>query len=169
MGTPMTLIRPKYLAEVGGFDEDMPFLEDWECWLRLARRYKFACLPEQLCRVHEGGTREHVNIQDGSKKLKTFEILISKNEDGLLQNKYAYWLRLHDLMFACVKCGEYRRFFTLWVKSVTLQPLRVLGNTLILMIALTVNLLTSRLRKQNYALFVKLKEVKRKLKGVFTH
>ena len=165
----MTLIRPKYLAEVGGFNENMPLIEDWECWLRLARKYKFACSPEALCKVYEGGNREHVNSKGSRKSLKAYDILVSKNMDDLLQDKYAYWLRLQSLMNYCSKCGEYRKFFTLWVNSVALQPLRVLSNTRTLITALTVNLLKSQLMNRNEALFLKLKEVKRKLKGVFTH
>lgn len=29
----------KYLKEIGGFDEEMPALQDWETWLRLSKRY----------------------------------------------------------------------------------------------------------------------------------
>jgi glycosyltransferase involved in cell wall biosynthesis len=29
----------KYLKEIGGFDEEMPALQDWETWLRLSKRH----------------------------------------------------------------------------------------------------------------------------------
>ncbi|HEY9796728.1 MAG TPA: glycosyltransferase [Leptolyngbyaceae cyanobacterium] len=39
------LIRAEALAEVGGFDESLPAVEDWDMWLRLAARYEFVCVP----------------------------------------------------------------------------------------------------------------------------
>jgi glycosyltransferase involved in cell wall biosynthesis len=39
------LIRAQALAEVGGFDESLMAVEDWEMWLRLAARYHFVVVP----------------------------------------------------------------------------------------------------------------------------
>ena len=39
------LIRAEALAEVGGFDESLPAVEDWDMWLRLAAGYEFVCVP----------------------------------------------------------------------------------------------------------------------------
>jgi hypothetical protein len=37
---------------VGGFDADLPRLQDWELFLRLARFARFDMVPEPLCRVY---------------------------------------------------------------------------------------------------------------------
>lgn len=39
------LIRKQALTEVGGFDESLAAAEDWDMWLRLARRYQFVAVP----------------------------------------------------------------------------------------------------------------------------
>ena len=39
------LIRTQAFAEVGGFDESLPAVEDWDMWLRLAARYQFVAVP----------------------------------------------------------------------------------------------------------------------------
>jgi GT2 family glycosyltransferase len=39
------LIRKHALAEVGGFDESLAAVEDWDMWLRLAAQYEFVCVP----------------------------------------------------------------------------------------------------------------------------
>ena len=36
-GTSMTILKRKTLLELGGFDETMPALEDWELWIRVAK------------------------------------------------------------------------------------------------------------------------------------
>jgi len=37
------------LDEVGGFDETLPRLEDWDLWIRMSRKYRFAHLPVITC------------------------------------------------------------------------------------------------------------------------
>lgn len=39
------LIRTQVFAKVGGFDETLPEVEDWDMWLRLAARYHFVAVP----------------------------------------------------------------------------------------------------------------------------
>lgn len=52
--TSATTIRRKALLESGGFDEQRPYGEDWDLWLRLAYRVPFAKLrwPPVLYRQH---------------------------------------------------------------------------------------------------------------------
>ncbi len=47
-----TLIRRQALTEVGGFDESLTHSEDWDLWMRLAKRYHFAAVssPQILYR-----------------------------------------------------------------------------------------------------------------------
>lgn len=37
------------LDEVGGFDESLGVLEDWDLWIRLSRRWEFRCVPRVTC------------------------------------------------------------------------------------------------------------------------
>lgn len=50
--TQAALARRDRLLEVGGFDERLPCLVDWELWLRLAPRYRFHFLAEPSVTVH---------------------------------------------------------------------------------------------------------------------
>jgi hypothetical protein len=52
--TSGTLIRRALLQQAGAFDEQRPFAEDWELWLRLSRQTRFALLawPPVLYRQH---------------------------------------------------------------------------------------------------------------------
>lgn len=39
------LIATKILKKLGGFDESLPCVEDWDIYLRLAAHYDFVCVP----------------------------------------------------------------------------------------------------------------------------
>lgn len=43
-------VRKSALDEIGGFDESLPVIEDWDLYVRLATRHRFACVPQALVR-----------------------------------------------------------------------------------------------------------------------
>jgi glycosyltransferase involved in cell wall biosynthesis len=47
-GGSVTLVRRDALEAVGPFDETLLIREDWDMWIRLARRYEFATVPRVL-------------------------------------------------------------------------------------------------------------------------
>jgi glycosyltransferase involved in cell wall biosynthesis len=47
-GGSVTLVRREALEAVGPFDETLRIREDWDMWIRLARRYEFATVPRVL-------------------------------------------------------------------------------------------------------------------------
>ena len=54
MLTSSAMFRAVVFADCGVFDESLPYSEDWELWLRIARRYQFIKLrePTTLYRQH---------------------------------------------------------------------------------------------------------------------
>lgn len=54
------LLRAKVLSEVGGFDESMPVCEDYDLWLRVAKRYPFHFIEEKLI-VKRGGHEDQLS------------------------------------------------------------------------------------------------------------
>ena len=50
--TQAAIMRRVCLVEMGGFDEQLPCLVDWELWLRMAVRYQFYFLAEPSVTVH---------------------------------------------------------------------------------------------------------------------
>lgn len=46
ISTPAALVRRSCLEHVGGFDESLPSLEDWELWIRVAKSYDVAFAAE---------------------------------------------------------------------------------------------------------------------------
>ena len=52
IGASTAVVRREVFLELGGFDPEMPCLQDWDFWLRLGARYRFAYCPERLATVH---------------------------------------------------------------------------------------------------------------------
>ncbi|QAU33634.1 glycosyltransferase family 2 protein [Janthinobacterium sp. 17J80-10] len=51
--TQSTVVRKECFSAVGAFDEKMPRLQDWELFIRIAKKYKFICIQEPLlCAFH---------------------------------------------------------------------------------------------------------------------
>ena len=61
MPTSSVLVRRDAYLEAGGMDPTLVTCEDWDLWIRLARRHPVVCVPERLCvyRKHAGGISQH--------------------------------------------------------------------------------------------------------------
>jgi len=46
--TPSVMIRKECLDAVGGFDESITYIEDWDLWMRIANRYSVGYVAEPL-------------------------------------------------------------------------------------------------------------------------
>jgi glycosyltransferase involved in cell wall biosynthesis len=61
MLTSTSMFRREVFARCGSFDESLPFSEDWDLWLRVAREFPFVQLrrPTTLYRMHAGQGSGH--------------------------------------------------------------------------------------------------------------
>lgn len=57
VSTQTILMRKHIFEEIGGFDEEMPSLEDWEFIIRMASKYSIGFVPEPCVRVGTEGNR----------------------------------------------------------------------------------------------------------------
>ncbi|MGH9341077.1 MAG: hypothetical protein ACRD1R_16145, partial [Acidobacteriota bacterium] len=60
--------RREILNRVGGFDESLPRLQDWDLWIRLAATTRFAFIPLPLARVYDtpGGISSHPELLEAA-------------------------------------------------------------------------------------------------------
>ncbi len=92
------LIRAEALAEVGGFDESLPAVEDWDMWLRLAAGYEFVCVPSPqiLYRVSSSSMSSNVwKMEAGSLRVieRAFAVApesLQHMKREVLGNRYKY-------------------------------------------------------------------------------
>jgi len=68
------MARTELVRKLGGFDEGLVMLQDWDLWLRLAQAAKSARCPEVLvaCTAHSGNTYVRSAWPDVSRALEYF-------------------------------------------------------------------------------------------------
>lgn len=80
-----TLLPKVWHFEIGGFDEQMDTLEDWDYWLRLAKAGKcFKRLPEKLVRYRLRAGERHIELDTDKGRQKAqsvLEYIRRKHED----------------------------------------------------------------------------------------
>ncbi|MGB2634474.1 MAG: glycosyltransferase family A protein [Candidatus Acidiferrum sp.] len=64
--TPTVVVRRRCLEEVGYFNESLAVSEDFNLWLRIAAKWRIACLPEALAIAHKcsGSLSENISPAD---------------------------------------------------------------------------------------------------------
>lgn len=72
------IARRRAIAEAGGFDESLTSIENWDLWIRIARRWEvdFVDRPLTVYRVHAGNRSADVELR----RRNIFQIL-AKNHD----------------------------------------------------------------------------------------
>jgi glycosyltransferase involved in cell wall biosynthesis len=60
VGMSTVMVRRRFFDEVGHFDERLPCCEDYDLWLRAARRLEFLHLPEPLT-IKQGGRADQLS------------------------------------------------------------------------------------------------------------
>jgi glycosyltransferase involved in cell wall biosynthesis len=72
------LLRRRMLEAVGGFDESLPYAEDYDLWLRLAARFPFAFAPGVVAlRRQDPQGHYATGVADGS-RVRTMRLIIEK-------------------------------------------------------------------------------------------
>ena len=134
VGSPSCVVmRLKCLVEVQGFDVELDCGEDWDAWAKITRKYDAVYLDMPLVNYHiihnQRGTqdKEHEKAEL-RKRIREAVHVLEKDKDYYAQNKYAHWIRISELAVNYRKNGEFGKSFASLIKSVSLQPFRLIGN-----------------------------------------
>lgn len=79
--TCATLVSREAVLTAGGFDEELPFLEDWDLWIRLAQRHDFVYV-DQVTSVYRAGPTS-VGGAMAAERWQVMERLFAKHWDLL--------------------------------------------------------------------------------------
>jgi glycosyltransferase involved in cell wall biosynthesis len=84
IGTPTILAKKACLEKIGGFDESLLALEDWELVIRLSKYYQFKFIDEPLVISYS----TPISISSNKKlQLEAYEKIIEKHKLDMLENK----------------------------------------------------------------------------------
>jgi len=92
IGTTSTvMVRATVLAKIGLFDETLPACQDWDLWIRIARKYTILPLKEPLVklRVHTKGSQKKRITENYQNLIKGREALYLKIKKDLVKSSPA--------------------------------------------------------------------------------
>lgn len=83
---PAVMMRKSALDDVGYYDESWRFAQDYELWLRIARKYQIANIPEILLNYRETSG----SITGSKNKLQTGFVMKAKKK-AIREGQYPKW------------------------------------------------------------------------------
>jgi glycosyltransferase involved in cell wall biosynthesis len=138
--TSTVMFRREVLQQCGGFDETLPFSEDWDLWLRVSRRYRFAKLraATTLYRQHPAQGSLVVRPIDYRTRLLTRAVaqwgLASPDGKALPAREFRAQLAHYHVEYGLYRlkagqpAGAFRSFLQAWVtRPAWPKPLLYIG------------------------------------------
>ncbi len=108
-GASNVIVRTEVLTRIGGFDENLTHVSDWDLWLRLARHGVAACVDEPLV-----GYRIHA----GNASFRTAEMLdelrLLERRHGLTRTRSRFHRHLAHL---CLRSNRRREALTYFLRA----------------------------------------------------
>lgn len=120
------LLRKESLEVCGKFDPGMQSMQDYDLWLRIAKKYKFEYVSEPLSIVyHHIGERIST---DSSKKVQGAERIYEKHYEYLQSNRTANSVRLLKLARLYMSNNQINKAKKTWVKAWMIAPYNLYEN-----------------------------------------
>lgn len=122
------LIKASVFKEIGYFDENLNASEDWDMWLRIAKKYQFDYVDEPLVqiRVHASNMQK-----DFSRMLASELAMLNKFEQNGTHNYFLLW-KIQTILFKKKMAAYSIAGFDSsepWVKSHLTGPLRFMWHS----------------------------------------
>ena len=127
-GGSVALIRRTAFDVVGQFDESLPMRSDWDMWIRIARRFHFATVPQTLV----GYTRSKLGLSRGYDKMaEAGKSVLEKasREDPGFNGRQLRFCRARDLFAVACVCtidGEISGAWNYLRRCLAITPMPVL-------------------------------------------
>ncbi len=121
LSSSSVLAKKEVFKNVGFFDENLKFSDDWEMWIKIAQKYEFDFFDEALFKYYWHGENV-MNKLKGEEKLKEHKYILEKYKDFYQKYPRAYSVRLRNIGSIYLlnnNLKEARRYF---VKAVKVAP-----------------------------------------------
>jgi glycosyltransferase involved in cell wall biosynthesis len=118
--TPSTvLVRRECFEKVGLFDESIPWMLDYDMWIRISREFHFECIKEPLVKYH---VHKNQISNNAAIRAKGLEAMLKKHHDFFSLDQKMHSRFYRDLGFAY---GENKQLGNAWkavLKATKLNP-----------------------------------------------
>ncbi len=126
------LIKAACLREVGLYDEEYfvqraQGCEDWDLYLRIARRFRFLCEPECLNGYRRVGGSMSVDVEQ---MMRSYELMMSKRgpQGGEVPGWVHRWSRASYLLYLAERAAQARRVSLtarLLLQAISIDPIHM--------------------------------------------
>jgi glycosyltransferase involved in cell wall biosynthesis len=87
IATSTVVVKKSVFDTIGYFDEQIPYAEDWEFFIRVSKKFKFMYLPEPMAILNKKAEKRLSG--DLQKVVKGFQLIISKHWQEYKKHKQA--------------------------------------------------------------------------------
>lgn len=108
--TSTAMVRKEVFDEVGGFDEELPYNEDWDMWLRVARYHEFRYVLQPLVNYYLSTISLSRNAPA---RIRGIELFFSKHKQHFSSKKTRsiYYFSMGDALCLGGDVSAGRRYF----------------------------------------------------------
>jgi glycosyltransferase involved in cell wall biosynthesis len=124
LGSPTPLIKKECFEQAGLFDETLPSCQDWDMWLRIAKKYEFDFVPEALARHYVHGSQVSTSL---ASKIASRTTILNKHEHDIKKTSRIYSAHLRRLAILHWLAGNRGRARRLIAEALVARPLQLSG------------------------------------------
>ena len=111
------VIKREVLNKIGLFDENLKFGDDWDLWLRIAKKYKFDFAPEFLIKYYIHGGNIIPNLPP-MKEAREFEYIFTKYQREYEKYPHIYSIHLRQLASRYCASGQMSKGRKYYIQSI---------------------------------------------------
>ena len=111
------MIKKEVLDKIGLFDENLKFGDDWDLWLRIAKKYKFDFAPEFLIKYYIHGGCITPNLPP-MKEAREFEYIFTKYQREYEKYPHIYSIHLRQLASRYCASGQMSKGRKYYIQSI---------------------------------------------------
>ncbi|MFH1230501.1 MAG: glycosyltransferase family A protein, partial [Planctomycetota bacterium] len=116
------IIKRKVFDDIGLFDERLKMADDWDMWIRIARKYDFDFVPEPLLKYfwHE---ENFTKTLGGLKRVQEHEYILGKHENLYKKYPKTYSVGLRKVGTLYLLNGDSKTARAYFIKAIKAAPL----------------------------------------------
>lgn len=145
-------VKKDVFDQAGLFDENFKLGDDWDMWIRIAKKFNFRFINEPLYNFYRHDKTVTSRIKMAT-KIKDYEYGLAKHIDLYKQHPKQFSSRLLNIGRTCYMAGENKKAITFFARSILANPLK--GKAY-------VNLFFGLLGPRCYNLFLNLRDMSKK-------